>query len=201
MASKTAVGFTVTCPACERTRGIRNNYKFGGKFQVLTKHGLYPICKDCLEAGFKSIEPMNIKKQREYLMMLCQSMNKPFITSVFDESVKSEKNTFREFFSKVSTAKYNNKDFLDGNGIRENIGEETMVLSEEQKEKWSVYEMKDRQEIWCEKFYQTTKTKNSIAENDDNMSDLTNLAVLNMRVGQEAKSGKPGEIKQRKIFL
>ena len=187
---------SITCPACERTRSTRNHYKLGGKFQVLTKYGLYPVCKDCLEAGFKSIEPLDLKKQRDYLMMLCQTMNKPFITSVFDSAYKSEKNTFREFFSMISTAKYNNKDFLDGNGIRENIGEEVLILSDESKEKWIIYEMESKQEVWCEKFYQTTKTQNSITENSDNILDLTSLAVLNMRIGEEARKGKPLEIKQ-----
>lgn len=190
---------TITCSKCEKTKAItRNYYKYGGEFQEFSKYGFYPICKSCLEEGFLKFNPTEKEEIKKYIHMTCQTINKPFFNTLFENSYKNGGNVFRDYFGKVANAKYNTKSFSDGDDIRVTMfGDIDRDLTTEEINRWDMYSLENNFKIiQHESIYQSIKKENSIPETVDNVNNICNLVILKMRLANETAKGDVGTIKK-----
>lgn len=189
---------TITCPKCEKTKAItRNFYKYGGEFRTFSKYGFYPVCKVCLESDYLEFNPVEKDKIKEYIYMTCQTMNKPFVNTLFENSYKIGDNVFKDYFTKVANARYNTRSFIDSDDIRVKLGDDyNRDLTDEEVNRWSIYSLKeDSDVIKHELIYQSIKKEHNIPETIDNVDGLCNLVILKVRLANESSGGEVSTIK------
>ena len=189
---------TIRCPKCEKEKAItRNFYKYGGDFQTFSKYGFYPVCKVCLESDYLEFNPTEKENIKKYIYMACQTMNKPFVNTLFENSYKLGDNVFKSYFTKVANAKYNTKSFADSDDIRVGIKKELdRDLTDEEVSRWQIYNLKEDSDILKHEFiYQSIKKEHSIPETIDNIDGMCNLVVLKIRLANESASGDLKTIK------
>lgn len=195
---------TIRCPKCEKEWAItRNFYKYGGDFQTFSKYGFYPVCKSCLESDYLEFNPIEKENIKKYIYMVCQTLNKPFVNTLFENSYKLGDNVFKSYFKKVANATYNTKAFVDSDDIRIGIKRELdRDLTSEEISRWQIYNLKEDSDILKHEYiYQSIKKEHSIPETIDNIDGVCNLVVLKVRLANESASGEIKTIKDLQVAI
>ena len=190
---------TITCPKCEKTKAItRNFYKYGGEFRTFSKYGFYPVCKNCLEADYLEFNPTEKEAIKKYIYMVCQTLNKPFVNTLFENAYKIGDNVFKDYFTKVANARYNTRSFEESDDIRIGIKKELdRDLTDEEIGRWQIYNLKEDSDILKHEYiYQSIKKDHNIPETIDNIDGMCNLVVLKVRLANESASGEVKTIKE-----
>ena len=176
---------TIRCPKCEKEKAItRNFYKYGGDFQTFSKYGFYPVCKSCLESDYLEFNPIEKENIKKYIYMVCQTLNKPFVSTLFENSYKLGDNVFKDYFKKVANARFNTMSFSDGDDVRAGIKRELdRDPTDEEVSRWQIYSLEDDSDILKhENIYQSIKKEHNIPETIDNIDGICNLVVLKVRL-------------------